>query len=148
MRSRRLFTAGVSVTAVLAIGMLFTSLATAAPRTLSATLTGAAEVPGPGDPDGSGSIVITLHPGSGEICYDYEVTGVAPLAAAHIHDAPAGSASGVFIGLPPTSATGGHGCITAPRQDVAAVLGRPHLFYFNVHNADFPPGALRGQLHR
>jgi hypothetical protein len=148
MRSRRLFTFGVSLTAVLAIGMLFASLATAAPRTYSTTLTGAAEVPGPGDPDGSGSVTLTFNPGSGQVCYDFETTGVSPLIAAHIHDAPAGSFSGVFIGTPPTSATGGHGCVTAPRKDVAAVLARPHLFYFNVHTADFQPGALRGQLSR
>jgi len=148
MRFRRYFAVGASISAALAIGMLFTSLATAAPLTVSATLTGAAEVPGPGDPDGSGSVTITLHPGSGTVCYDYETTGIEPLIASHIHDAPAGVASGVFIGLPPTSPTGGHDCVTADRQMIAAVLGRPHLYYFNVHTADFPAGALRGQLGR
>lgn len=37
-------------------------------RRLSTTLTGAAEVPGPGDPDGSGTATLRLNPGQEEIC--------------------------------------------------------------------------------
>ncbi|HYC96051.1 MAG TPA: CHRD domain-containing protein, partial [Sphingomicrobium sp.] len=37
---------------------------------LTASLTGAAERPGPGDTDGSGSITITVNPGQKRICYE------------------------------------------------------------------------------
>ena len=36
--------------------------------TLSADLTGAAEVPGPGDPDGTGRGEFRIHAKSGEVC--------------------------------------------------------------------------------
>src|SRR5687768_11368736 len=52
---------------------------------LTATLTGAAEVPGPGDPDGSGTVRLTLNRGQAEVCFALEVTNIAPATAAHIH---------------------------------------------------------------
>ena len=42
------------------------------------------------------------------------------------------------------------GCVAGDAIKDPAVLGRirrnPANFYINVHNADFPGGALRGQL--
>jgi CHRD domain-containing protein len=110
------------------------------------TLTGAAEAPGPGDPDGTGTATLWFNRGQTEVCYDYTVSGVAPLTAAHIHVAPAGSPGPVVIPLPPTSPTGGSGCVTADRELIKAITKDPPAYYFNVHNADFPAGALRAQL--
>ena len=39
-------------------------------RPLTASLTGAAEVPGPGDPDGTGTALITLNQGQNEVCFE------------------------------------------------------------------------------
>ena len=47
---------------------------------LSAELTGAAERPGPGDPDGSGWVELTLNQGQGTISYEIHVDGIAPAA--------------------------------------------------------------------
>ena len=64
-------------------------------RRLSATLTGAAEVPGPGDLDGSGTVALTVRPGHNEVCFDIHVSGIAlPATAAHIHQGPAVSRVG------------------------------------------------------
>jgi hypothetical protein len=115
---------------------------------MTTELTGAAEAPDPGDPDGSGTASFTFNPGTGVVCYDYSVTGVGDLAAAHIHVAPAGSPGPVVIPTEPTSTTGGSGCVTAERSLIVAILTNPSGYYFNVHNADFPAGALRGQLSR
>lgn len=117
-------------------------------RPFSTTLTGAAEAPDPGDPDGSGTARVWVNAGQAEVCYLYTVTGVAPLLAAHIHFAPAGVAGGVVVPLPPTSATGGSGCVDADRDLLIKILTDPSGYYVNVHNADFPAGALRGQLSR
>jgi hypothetical protein len=31
---------------------------------------------------------------------------------------------------------------------IAAMLAHPRRFYFNVHNATYPAGAIQGVLHR
>jgi hypothetical protein len=148
MRSTRRFSISISLALALAAAFVLSGVAMAGGRPISIGLTGAAEAPGPGDPDGSGTASFTFNPGTGEVCYEFSVTGVAPLAAAHIHVAPAGSPGPVVIPTPPTSATGGSGCVTADRDLIVAILTNPSDYYFNVHNADFPAGALRGQLTR
>ncbi len=148
MRSTRRFSVGTSVALALATALVLAGSAMAGGRPISAVLTGAAEAPGPGDPDGSGTVSLTFNPGTGDVCYDFSVAGVAPLTAAHIHVAPAGSPGPVVIPLPPTNATGGSGCVTADRDLIVAIVRNPAAYYFNVHNAEFPPGALRGQLTR
>jgi hypothetical protein len=146
MRSLHRFTFALAL--ALTLALVVAGVATAGGRPISIDLTGAAEAPGPGDPDGSGTASFTFNPGTGEVCYEFSVTGVEPLAAAHIHVAPAGSPGPVVIPLPPTSATGGSGCVTADRDLIVAILIDPSAYYFNVHNAPFPAGALRGQLTR
>jgi hypothetical protein len=148
MRSLRTFTIGISLALALASLLVLTGGALAGGRPISTDLTGAAEAPGPGDPDGSGTVSLTFNAGTGQVCYEFSVTGVAPLTAAHIHVAPAGSPGPVVIATPPTSPTGGSGCVTAPRELIVAILTNPSAYYFNVHNADFGAGALRGQLGR
>jgi CHRD domain len=146
MRSHHRFT--VALALALTSALFLAGVATAGGRPISIDLTGAAEAPGPGDPDGSGTASFTFNPGTGEVCYDYSVTGVDPLTAAHIHVAPVGVAGPVVIPTLPTSATGGSGCVTADRDLIRAILMDPSNYYFNVHNAPFPAGALRGQLTR
>ena len=43
-------------------------------------MTGAAEVPGPGDPDGKGNGVVRVDRSNGEICVVITTHGTAPLA--------------------------------------------------------------------
>ena len=147
MRIRR-STIAIGATLALALALGASSLALAGGRPFSTELTGAAEAPGPGDPDGSGTASFWMNPGTGVVCWSYSVSGVVPLAAAHIHQAPAGSPGPVVIPMPPTSATGGEGCATVDTDLVHDIVRHPSDYYFNVHNADFPPGALRGQLSR
>lgn len=116
-------------------------------RPLSAQLTGAAEVPGPGDPDGSGMASLRVNAGQGEICYTLTVQNIAPATAAHIHAAPVGVAGPIVVPLvPPTSGTS-TACASVSRQLAVALVANPQNYYVNVHNADFPAGAIRGQLH-
>jgi hypothetical protein len=148
MRSTGRFPIGISLTLALVSTLVLAGGAMAGGRPFSVELTGAAEAPGPGDPDGSGTASFTFNAGTGEVCFEYSVTGVAPLTAAHIHVAPAGSPGPVVIPMPPSSPTGGSGCVTADRDLIVAILMNPSDYYFNVHNSEFQPGALRGQLTR
>jgi CHRD domain len=148
MRSRRSILVGLSLTISLIATLAFAGAIFAGGRPLTADLLGANEAPILGDPDGSGSFSATFNPGTGAVCYSFETTGVETLRAAHIHVGPAGSPGPVVIPLPPTSATGGSGCVTADRDLIIAILHDPGAYYFNVHNDPFPGGALRGQLER
>lgn len=148
MRIRRSLPLHLGLSAALIAALALAGSASAGGRPLSADLLGINEVPVLGDPDGTGWFEATFNPGTGTVCYAYEVTGVDPLLAAHIHVAPAGSPGPVVIPLPPDSATGGSGCVTADRDLVKAIIKDPGSYYFNVHNAPYPAGALRGQLSR
>jgi len=111
-------------------------------RTYSIILSGANEAPGPGDPDGSGSATVTVSVPNREVCYNFEVSGVEPLVAAHIHEAPSGVPGPVIIPLD----VSGSGCEEITARLAAQILAHPSEYYLNVHTSDFPGGALRGQL--
>jgi hypothetical protein len=108
-------------------------------------LQGEEEVPIRGDLDGSGYAVVVAIPEAGLVCYAIVVFDVNPINAAHIHEARRGVAGPVVVPLdPPTSGASG-GCVAnqAQANDIAA---DPSDYYVNVHNPEFPGGALRGQL--
>ncbi|MGH3716859.1 MAG: CHRD domain-containing protein [Micromonosporaceae bacterium] len=135
------------VAAALAGGLASSANADDGGRPLSATLTGAEEVPGPGDPDGSGTAVLAVNPGQNEICYTLTVTNVDNVTAAHIHRAPAGAAGPVVVPLAaPTTGTS-TACSSAARELSLDILMHPENYYVNVHSSTHPAGAVRGQLH-
>jgi CHRD domain len=117
-------------------------------KKLNATLTGAAEVPGPGDPDGAGTALLRLRIGQGQICHTLSVSNITlPAAAAHIHLGAAGVAGPVVVTLVTPDADGNvQGCVAVDRALVKQILMNPAGYYVNVHTSDFPAGAVRGQL--
>jgi hypothetical protein len=149
VRFRILFlVAALGVVGMLAVG----APAYAEGRPLSTTLTGAAEVPGPGDPDASGTAFITLNQGQGEVCFDLSWAGIdGTVVAAHIHAAPAGVAGPIVVPLFVDAALAGtdsaSGCVSGVSGElIKAIRQDPEGFYVNVHSTVFPAGAARGQL--
>lgn len=119
-----------------------------------AWMTGAREVPGPGDPDGRGPAEVTLR--DSRVCFELRWRDIAPPTAAHIHAGMPGVAGPVVVPLfataegttlPPT-VTGVQGCVAADPGLVRAIRQHPWRYYVNVHNQEYPAGAIRGQLHR
>ncbi|MBX3064003.1 MAG: CHRD domain-containing protein [Anaerolineae bacterium] len=113
-------------------------------------LTGAAEVPGPGDPDGYGVAAISFDPTTNVISFEVAVSGLTlPATASHIHMAPVGESGDVVVpanGMPDAN---GMQLSTSDPVDPAllqSILANPSDFYFNVHTSDYPGGAVRGQL--
>ena len=116
-------------------------------------LTGEAEVnaqgvPNQGDLDGKGLATITINYGAGTLCWEISVSGITlPASAAHIHEAPVGVAGPVVVGLSAPNAKGfASGCASVSRDVLKGIIQDPEEYYVNVHNSDFPSGALRGQL--
>src|SRR5687768_14404336 len=123
--------------------LILLALSTAAiGQSYTAILTGAAEVPGPGDADASGLAVITID--GTTLRHNVWTQNIGTATAAHIHAGVAGEAGPVFIGLDHDNLTNGIATITADQAD--QIRANPAGFYVNVHNADFPNGAVRGQL--
>jgi hypothetical protein len=115
-------------------------------RRFSATLTGAAEVPGPGDSDGAGKAIIELNPGQNKLCYKLRVSNIAPATMAHVHIGPVGVAGGAVVTLTAPADGTSADCKTVSDELAKALLKTPGNYYVNVHTADFPNGAIRGQL--
>jgi hypothetical protein len=107
--------------------------------TLRAELTGEKEVPGPGDPDGSGTAVLKVF--RAEVCYTLKVENIEPATAAHIHLGLRNEAGPVVAPLE-------RACTQIPRALSLELREHPVRYYVNVHNEEFPNGAVRGQLHR
>lgn len=157
MQSKKTVLAGVGLglaalallTPTLASGNARTTIgngrtAAAVARPFIAQLTGATEVPGPGDPDGDGAAAVTIDPADGQICVDLRASNIGTATAAHIHPGVAGTANppAVTLTVPnPTSETCVIDLVNAP-----LIIANPSAFYVNVHTAAFPNGAIRGQL--
>jgi hypothetical protein len=112
------------------------------------SFSGAAEVPGPGDPDGGGAVLIHISPAQHELCYKLGVFNIAPATAAHVHFAPVGVAGPVVVPLDPPTSGASKGCATVTTALANAIIANPANYYVNVHNAAYPNGAIRGQLAR
>jgi hypothetical protein len=116
-------------------------------KLLTATLLGANEVPGPGDPDGSGTARITVNNGQSTICYEITVSGIAPATMAHIHLGGPTVSGPVVQGLIAPTNGSSSGCIETTNERLLEGLRKnPENYYVNVHNREFPGGAIRGQL--
>jgi len=134
-----------AVSAVLLAGAAVAQQTEHGGKPMTVQLRGAAEVP-KGDPDGSGTAKLTLNPGQGQICYELEVKGIGTANAAHIHAGAAGQAGDVKVPLQTPSEGSAKGCATVDRELVQQIMDKPADYYVNVHNAEYPDGALRGQL--
>jgi hypothetical protein len=112
--------------------------------TLKATLTGADEVPGPGDSTATGTATVTL--GDGQVCYTLSVSDLDSPTAAHIHKGASGEAGPVVVPLETPKNGSATGCANASADVISGIRANPGDYYVNVHNSAHPKGAIRGQL--
>ena len=131
------------------IGATIASLALAggvlaAETALSADLAGDAETAA----DGTGTAMVTLDPETGEACWELTAEGIGAVVQSHIHVGAAGVSGDVAVPLDVAGFDGtSEGCVSD--QDAAvlqAIIDDPAGYYVNLHTADFPGGAIRGQL--
>jgi hypothetical protein len=144
----RLFVLAALVGALIAVGV---ASADDGGRPFTTTLTGAAEIPGPGDPDASGTASIQLNQGQGEVCFGLSWADVdGTVVASHIHVGSATVAGPVVVPLFVDQSFSGTGsasnCVAADEELIKAIRQNPEGYYVNVHSTVFPAGAIRGQL--
>ncbi|HEY8180555.1 MAG TPA: CHRD domain-containing protein, partial [Candidatus Limnocylindria bacterium] len=102
---------------------------------------------GAGDADGTGTAAITIDPDTGQVCWDLTVQGIQPVTASHIHVGAEGESGDVVVPLDVDGFDGSSSdCVDASDADLAAIVANPAGYYVNIHTADFPAGAIRGQL--
>jgi hypothetical protein len=156
---RRQDRTGVTFAAFAALVLLAVPAATRAEpdkdQALMGVLLGENEISATGDsgagaPNGFGSATAIV---SGNIfCFGLTYTGlVGPVTAAHIHRGKAGENGPIILflpvqfGSPPTGAASGCGVVNDPVL-LDELFSHPREFYWNVHSAAFPNGAIRGQV--
>ena len=144
---------GPSIILALVLGLM-ASLAVAgvviaAETTLTAELAGVTEGDSPGDPDGSGSASIVIDVEAGTACWELTAEGIEPVTQSHIHIGAEGESGDVIVPLDVDGFEGtSEGCIE-PMEDAAVlqeIVDDPAGYYVNLHTADFPAGAIRGNL--
>jgi hypothetical protein len=136
MRTLRILALALSTCA---LGVSFPALA--AKATLVSTLNGANETAG-GDPDGTGSFTVDIDSDSGDFCYTLTGTKIAKPTMAHIHSGAAGANGAPVITIDVASDM----CVAVDPEVLKAIIAAPASYYVNIHTADFPAGAIRGQL--
>ena len=113
------------------------------------TTKGPAVQPGgrPGDEDGSGTAHVTLITSEDRLCYSLEASDIEPGTKAHIHEGTAEERGPTVVELdPPPEDRTSSGCTDVNPALLNSLLEKPHRYYVDVHNKDFPHGAIRGQL--
>jgi hypothetical protein len=138
----------VAVGVLVGAGPVAASPASAADddRDLLAVLTGAQEVPGPGDPDGWGVAAVRVSPASGKICYTLFVRRIGTVTVAHIHVGKRGVAGDSKVVLTAPRHGFAAGCAQVSPARANKIADNPRGYYVNVHTSEFPAGAVRGQL--
>jgi hypothetical protein len=110
-----------------------------------------------GDPDGRGKAEFTFDTVEGTVCYELEVEGItepvepAPgLGSAHIHTLDSVPPGGIAVDLEAdfqpdkSDEFEASGCVDSAL--IEAILEHPDQYYVNIHNVEFPGGALSGLL--
>jgi len=111
---------------------------------LVATLSGAEEVK-PGKPDGTGGFKVELDPDTNDFCYSLWGDNIGTPTMAHLHSGVAGVNGPLVVTLDVTGKED-DACIAVDKEKLDPIVATPSAFYINIHTAEFPDGAVRGQL--
>lgn len=135
----------------LAVGVLLVlpaSPAWAQDATLTVSGSGAQEAPDPGEEGATVNGEFSFDETTGTITYTVSVAGNSePVAAAHLHEAPAGAAGDVVVTLDAAAVNAGtEASVTVDPALVAEIKANPADYYLNAHSPSFPGGFARAQL--
>lgn len=146
-RLRARATQALSIAGVCALIMVSAvSPASAATTSLTASGTGAQEVPAAAASD-TIAATLDIDPQAGTITYMVSFQGSEPAVASHIHKGAVGVSGPVVVPLEEAVVNaGGKATVTVDKALAAAIVADPAGYYVNVHTKSHPAGAARGQL--
>jgi hypothetical protein len=114
-------------------------------ESVRANLSGDEVTPGPGAPNAVGTANLFVDMRYGILCYRMGYDGTSRALAAHIHAGGPGQNGRPVIDLHPES-NGDEGCVGADPTALRNLREHPEAFYLQLHTAEYPDGAIRGQL--
>lgn len=144
-RTLAIATAVVALTGCETVQQTYTE---AISSTYTAELRGSNEVHR-GDPDGSGTAEISFADELTRVCWDLnDLEGLGPITGAHIHRGAAGVDGPVVLAFKQATEGGWRGCSSDTSWVQQAFSEGLSNYYVNVHTAEYPKGAIRGQLRQ
>jgi hypothetical protein len=111
---------------------------------INVTAAGSQEVP-PSGVTGTANVVLSF-PTATQVCAAVTVQNLTGATAMHIHRGAAGTNGPVVIPFDASQINGGTQCVTVAADLASEIATTPAGFYFNIHTAVNPGGAIRGQL--
>jgi hypothetical protein len=149
MRARIMLMGALAAVAALALPT-FVPAAGQGVRKLEAALDGGEEVPDKGDPNASGLALITVKLEKRKVCFNisFEKLDTPPFAG-HIHKGAFGVAGDIVVTLFEEEAgvaSPVKDCVRAGKKKLRKIKNNPEGYYVNLHNSEYPNGAIRGQL--
>ena len=140
----------LALLALASVALMVPAISGAAATQLSAKLKGSEEVQG-GDQNGRGEAFVAVKkPKKRKLCFLVNWEKIAPPTAAHIHKGAKGTDGPVKVTLfeDPSGVPGEavEDCTKVSKKIARKLRKAPEKFYVNVHNAEHPDGAIRGQL--
>ena len=98
-----------------------------------------------GDADAYGAAAVDFSRRQ-RVCFRIVAKNVDDVKAGHIHEGKAGVAGPVVVPLFEGSVPARTRCVRVTRKLSREIRRDPGDYYVNVHNTEYPAGALRGQL--
>ena len=137
---------GLALAACMLAALVLALPAFAEKTSLTAKLAGSEEV-APADTDGKGTATVTTDDEKNTVCFKLSYSGIGDPTAAHIHKAAKGKNGKIVVPLFEDGDVKKRGCVRDVKASlVKQIAAKPASFYVNVHNQEFPEGAIRGQL--
>jgi hypothetical protein len=118
-------------------------------RPLTAELSGENENP-PSGSEATGTAVVTLNQGLGEVCADIQSSGYEEgevIVGGHIHEGAEGVNGPIVVDLD-VSTPNHSGCVEADADLIKDIRQNPSNYYVNLHSNLVPSGVIRGQLSK
>jgi hypothetical protein len=146
--SRAVLVLTVAVAAIAATVLAAPSSFAGTVHQLTVSFSGEQVVPGPGDSDGAGGVFVSLGTKTGTLCFFADTANIStPLTGVHLHRGLRGQQGEAVVELHgPSTDPDVSGCLTLDREQVKDISRNSGNYYIDLHNEEFPNGALRAQL--